>query len=427
MKTMVSGMLLTALLLGTVCLAFRVQLVKASGTIYIRPDGSVNPPTVPIRREEGTYTLTDNVSSSADGIVVQKDNITLDGAGHSLQGASATGYTGIFLTGRSNVTIKNIRIENFYDGIWFDSSSHCNITSNSLATNGYDGIYLHSCLGSSVADNAVTGSAMHGIGLDSCFNMSVAGNTVRAGNGCGIMLYDSNSISVARNNVTANALGCGVRLYSSSSNSVAANVLAENAEGIHLEFSSNNNSIMGNAITGNHEYGIALKYSSNGNSIVGNDITDNSEGISFSSSLNNTIYHNNFVSNTNQASSAGSTNVWDNGYPFGGNYYSDYKGVDMHWGVFQNETGHDGIGDTSYTVDASNQDRFPLMNQIAILIGDVTGDGYVGIDDLFTVALHFGSEIGQPKYDRVCDVNFDGYVGIDDLFLVAGHFGEENG
>ena len=48
-----------------------------------------------------------------------------------------------------------------------------------------------------------------------------------------------------------------------------------------------------------------------------------------------------------------STNTWDNGYPAGGNYWSNYAGVDSN---------HDGIGDSPYIIDANNQDRYPLMN-----------------------------------------------------------------
>jgi len=47
-----------------------------------------------------------------------------------------------------------------------------------------------------------------------------------------------------------------------------------------------------------------------------------------------------------------STNVWDDGYPSGGNFWSDYAGVDADG---------DGIGDTPYLIDDNNRDRYPLM------------------------------------------------------------------
>jgi PKD repeat protein len=53
-------------------------------------------------------------------------------------------------------------------------------------------------------------------------------------------------------------------------------------------------------------------------------------------------------------------NVWDDGYPSGGNYWSGYAGVDLYSGPYQNQTGSDGIGDTPYVVGVNNQDHYPL-------------------------------------------------------------------
>jgi len=55
------------------------------------------------------------------------------------------------------------------------------------------------------------------------------------------------------------------------------------------------------------------------------------------------------------------TNVWNDGYPSGGNYWSDYTGVDEKSGPNQDQPGSDGIGDTPYFIDGYNQDRYPLM------------------------------------------------------------------
>lgn len=57
-------------------------------------------------------------------------------------------------------------------------------------------------------------------------------------------------------------------------------------------------------------------------------------------------------------------------------------------------------------------------------IADLNNDGVVDIFDLATVAVTFGSEEGQPKWNPIADLNNDGIVDIFDLVLIAIHFGE---
>ena len=59
--------------------------------------------------------------------------------------------------------------------------------------------------------------------------------------------------------------------------------------------------------------------------------------------------------------SSSSSNVWNDSYPSGGNYWNDYRGVDNFCGPYQNETGSDGIGDTPNVIYGSNIDHYPFM------------------------------------------------------------------
>jgi parallel beta-helix repeat protein len=133
--------------------------------------------------------------------------------------------------------------------------------------------------------------------------------------------------------------------------------------GIYLDHASNN-TLVGNTITSNFYWGIYGDYSAN-NTIRENNVTNNWRGIQFWYSSSSLIYHNNFVNNPIQVYTDMSINTWDDGYPSGGNYWSDYNGTDFYSGPYQNVTGSDGIGDTPYAIDADNQDRYPLMNQWA--------------------------------------------------------------
>jgi parallel beta-helix repeat protein len=104
---------------------------------------------------------------------------------------------------------------------------------------------------------------------------------------------------------------------------------------------------------------------------VRNTISNNSNtGINMTNSANNTIYHNNILNNTLQAyDNSSANNTWDNGYPSGGNYWSDYTGNDVFSGPLQSIPGSDGIGDTPYNITGytpNDQDRYPLKGRVVI-------------------------------------------------------------
>jgi hypothetical protein len=82
-------MVLIIILLGMLSLTFGIHSVKANGTIYIRADGSIDPPQAPIQRNGDIYTLTSNITSGNDGIIIERNNMTLDGAGYTVQGIGA--------------------------------------------------------------------------------------------------------------------------------------------------------------------------------------------------------------------------------------------------------------------------------------------------------------------------------------------------
>src|SRR5574339_187082 len=68
-----------------------------------------------------------------EGITIDSDNLTLDGQGAIIMGMDKTGQ-GIKVSGRKNITIKNLRVMNYYHGISIEKSreieiSTCVITS----------------------------------------------------------------------------------------------------------------------------------------------------------------------------------------------------------------------------------------------------------------------------------------------------------
>jgi parallel beta-helix repeat protein len=384
-----SSLIVSLLILSFFAFAFTIQPAKAAtGTIIINPDGSISSP-VPANittTDNVTYTFTDN---NYLPITVSRSNITINGNGHTLQGNGAG--TGINLSLRSNVTIKNMGIKSFSTGVGIGSSSNISVLGNSI-TNNTVALALLRSLNSTVARNNITTNA-NGIYLYQSSLNRISENKVTNGmQGPGIDLEtQSNDNSILENGITENAYG--VTLYMDCQrNTILKNDIENNGEGVYLYYAVVN-SISGNNIH-NNTYGIALTYST-GNSISNNNVTANNHyGIELFTSLNNAVYHNNFIGNTLQVyvSHSGYFNSWDDGYPSGGNYWSDY----LTRYPTATEIDNSGIWNTPYVINSNNTDRYPLMKpysplEFSVSISPSSATLDVGQSKLFTSSVTLGT------------------------------------
>jgi parallel beta-helix repeat protein len=408
MKKTFPTLVLVLLLCGMRFYTLKIQPVKASGTICIRADGSIDPPTAPISTTDNiTYMFTDNIYDSS-GISAQKSDIVVNGNGYVLNSKYeyGRGNYGFGLSNVNNITIENTSIRDFGYGIIIDQSDDNVILGNNITGSLMDGVWIASSWNNSLCGNRVERNSF-GISIFSPYNL-VYGNWI-SNNWVGIRV-DASNINLTKNLFNSNNYQLSIEQESSdwrnyidfidSSNLIdgkpvyylmnekdllitpvtypdigylglvnCTNITIENltlrSNGQGLLFANTNNSrVIHNNIESNYD-NVVLS-SSFDNTFSENNLTDNRFfGALLLFSSNNRFYHNNFIFgplSLGLHNSGSTVNTWDAGYPSGGNYWSDYSGTDVYSGPYQNETGSDGIGDTPYAIDANNKDHYPFMN-----------------------------------------------------------------
>ncbi|MBS7621665.1 right-handed parallel beta-helix repeat-containing protein [Candidatus Bathyarchaeota archaeon] len=224
--------------------------------------------------------------------------------------------------------------------------------------------------------------------LDHAYNSFVWGNILQSYY-AGIRIYGSSQCEIVSNYVKNGSVGVWVE--ESSMIIIRGNNITENEDGIRI-YGSEKCTVFGNNLDSNGMYGVEI-YQSSHSILSGNSIINSAVGIRLYASSHNKIFHNNFINNTKQVGPIYQSfnNVWDDAYPSGGNYWSDYTGVDEKSGPYQNETGSDGIGDTPYIIDASNQDRYPLMTPYTPPVQNLnTGLHYPTIQDAIDASTTIG-------------------------------------
>jgi len=235
-----------SVLLSMAMVVWFIRPAVAEETIYIRADGSIEGTTDISSVDNVTYTFTDNIFNQS--IVVERDNIVIDGASYTVQGTGSG--RGFDLRGRNNVTIKKTYITGFEYGIVLDWYSSGN---------------------------------------------SIIGNTV-FNNEYGIAVQQFSDNNTLTSNTASNNSVSGIMVYRSNASTLTGNIASNNDFGIDITFSSNN-TLTDNVISNNSWSGIEIWYSSN-NTFYHNNF------------INNIRHVRSYYSTNNWDDDAGKGNYW---------------------------------------------------------------------------------------------------------------------
>jgi len=192
---------------------------------------------------------------------------------------------------------------------------------------------------------------------------------------------ENSEYNLIRNNEIRYNINNGIHFEHTCTNYHSKNVIMENnisynSRGIYM-ITSSENQIFSNNIFLNSEEGVFLDMCECGGEF-------------------NKVHHNNIINNgiPQAFEMGGPRNIWDNGYPSGGNYWSDYNGTDNNG---------DGIGDIPYNISGgNNKDNYPLMEpwgglNLQPIKPEIDGptNGKVGIE------LNFSFSSFDPDSDNI--------------------------
>lgn len=228
------------------------------------------------------YTLNQSVNSTVTCFTITANNITLNGAGYTINYSSTDVGYGIYVQGANATTIKGFA----------DIAGQ----NDSFPSGGAHGILIQNARNTTVINVTVTSIAIYsdGIAISSSHNNNITGNKIRH--------TGPSSDPVPADSPDPGALSYGISLSSSDNNTIISNDIVASgvfaAYGIYVSssknntFNDNNVTSSNDAVTGAHAVSISTGNSNSFNRNVISASTASSNGIDATSSANTTFYSN---------------------------------------------------------------------------------------------------------------------------------------
>ena len=304
----------------------------------------------------------------------------------------------IYLVNSVNSLIKNNTIGDGIIGIQaLNNSDNINLTGNIINATNLPSLEINNSANIVLANNTIINNTyLYNVdgarieqnnSINDLLNITASDNLTIVDNSLQVLsVHNTNGSTIARNIITSKL----VAVTFSSGNVSANGIKNTNVTAFVLE-TVTNSTIHDNDVQNNTQ-AILLFGSSTGNGIFNNWLKDNDVGLNFSDSTSNTVY-NNYFENTNNVEDD-SDNTWFNTYACqepnivggpcqGGNFYSDYYGLDNGLGGLEEQG--DGIGDqpSTYTISGSTTDNYPLVLYVARQYYDMSSGAFPDYSALF--------------------------------------------
>ncbi len=322
--------------------------------------GTAQPITAPaVITSPGMYELTADARGITDmyGIRIESSDVVLDGQGHFLGGDQRDKSVGIYVNkfggSITNVTIKNLKLEDWNNGVSYQyvkgKEGDTNVISNLDIIDCPTGIHIEYSDFIGITDNLIR-DCSKAINIEQTSSkVTVTKNTLK-NNGVGVIVMKTADVTLHDNTINTCDV-YGVQVTDSSGFTLTKNGISDNKYAA-LQIESTTDSV----ITDNN----FSKTATGPVVVIGNGVTGAK------------IYNNYFGSVNNiSVDEISSDIVWNVtleegvnilGGPYkGGNYWGSAPGLDGFSDTVPDEDGY-GIGDKPYEINAYNIDYLPLTN-----------------------------------------------------------------
>jgi len=310
----------------------------------------------------GVYELSEDARQITDvyGIQIQCSNVVIDGAGHFLGGEEREKSAGVFVNkyggSITNVTVKNLNLENWEGGIVYNyvkgQKGDSNLITDCDIVKCDKGIHIEYSDYVRVEDNQIRDCSSGVVVEELSTNVDLKKNSIKS---CGVGIGVTNSQQTTLEENTINTCKVyGVEVTDSEGTVAKKNGISDNKYAALKIENSKKSEIAGNTLS-QTEVGAVL--------IIGNDVHNAEITDNYFTSFENVVVDDVSTDIAWNITQKPGTNILGGPY-LGGNYWGSAAGTKGYSDTAADKDGF-GIADQPYRINEYNIDYLPLTHTTA--------------------------------------------------------------